>query len=241
MPAYVGGDLVRRWYIGKRVGQHEALTATILERYTGLVAMVGLATLFVWIVDGITFEIQVTVVLAALGLFGLTLVALSEWVVVYLGKFSRLNFIVFHIRKVQAGLRLAKSNKPLLIKTLVLSLLFHCVTVVNVMAAAYAVGWFDPPVWKLFVVLPLILLIGSIPVTPSGLGVQEGAFYYFLHAIGASPAQALGVGVVLRAKAYVLAFIGGLIWLRVRKENLGQSVGADPFQDKAVVNSSELV
>ena len=45
MPSYLGGDLVRSWYAGKEIGQHEALAATILERYTGFVAMIVLAIL----------------------------------------------------------------------------------------------------------------------------------------------------------------------------------------------------
>ena len=85
--------------------------------------------------------------------------------------------------------------------------------------AAQAVGWENPPVWDLFVVLPLILLLAALPVAPSGLGLQEGAFYFFLHAVGANSGQALGVGIVLRAKSYAIAILGGLVWLRLRKSS----------------------
>ena len=91
--------------------------------------------------------------------------------------------------------------------------MYHTVTVVNTLAAAAAVGWSQPPVAELFVVLPLILLVGALPLTPNGLGIQEGAFFFFLCAVGASPAQALGVALVLRAKSYVLALFGWLVWL----------------------------
>lgn len=217
-PSYVGGDLVRSWYVGKKVGQHEALTATILERYTGLVAMVSLALVFMWSVERATVGIQITVFCVALGLVGLTVIALSERAVGIMERFRIFQPALKHVRKVQDGFRLAKKDKPLLVRTLLLSFIFHCSTVVNVIAAAYAVGWYDPPVWEIFVVLPLILLIGSIPIAPSGLGIQEGAFFYFLSSIGATPAEALGVGIVLRAKAYCLALIGGLVWLKIRNE-----------------------
>lgn len=222
-PSYVGGDIVRSWYLGKRVGQHEALAATILERYTGFVAMVSLSFVFMWSVERVTFEIKLVVFMVALGLLAITVLALSEKMLVWFERFiahfgEGARKSVQHVRKIQDSFRLVKSDRKLLVKALALSFLFHSLAVVNTVAAAYAVGWFHPPIWELFVVLPLILLIGAIPVAPSGLGIQEGAFLFFLQGIGASPAQALGVGIVLRAKSYVLALCGGLIWLSIRGE-----------------------
>jgi len=227
VPSYVGGDLVRSWYIGKKVGQHEALTATILERYTGFVAMLTLALIFMWTVELVTIEVKIAVLLVALGLVVITLLALSDNLLSSTEKFflrfnalQKVSGVFSHIRKIQAGLQMARDDKKLLCKTMILSFMFHSFTVLNVVAAAYAVGWFHPPAWDIFVVLPLILLIGSLPVAPSGLGIQEGAYLYFLHGIGATSAQALGVGIILRAKAYVLALVGGLIWLSMKKERV---------------------
>lgn len=223
VPSYVGGDLARSWYVGKKVGQHEALAATILERYTGFVAMLLLALCFMWFVDLVTFEIKLAVVLISIGLAVITYVALSPRALALLESLGRLDKVIKHLKKIQLALHLANRNRALLFKALGLSLIFHTLTVINTIAAAYAVGWFDPPLWELFVVLPLILLIGAIPVAPAGLGIQEGAFLFFLSGIGATPAQALGVGVVLRAKLYVLALIGGLIWPGI-KANKDQSL-----------------
>lgn len=223
IPSYLGGDAVRSWHIGKKVGQHEALAATVLERYTGIVAMAVLAFIFMWFSDLTTPQIKLAVTGLLIALAAGTVVALSDWII---GIISRTPFIKKfsgHLKKVQDGFDLARRDRFLLVKTFALSLLFHSVTVVNTVAAAYAVGWYDPPVWDLFVVLPLILLIGALPVAPSGLGIQEGAFYFFLHGIGATPAQALGIGIVLRAKSYVLAAIGGLVWLKYRNP---ESTGA---------------
>ena len=217
VPSYVGGDAVRSWYAGKKVGQHEAATATILERYTGMVAMVTLALAFVWMVDLVTFEIKCAVILVSLGLFVLSVLALSPRLIDQFERISQLRPVLKHVRKVQSGFHLARKNNRLIVKSMALSYVFHTLTVLNTMAAAYAVGWYDPPVLDLFVVLPLILLIGAIPIAPSGLGIQEGAFFFFLTGLGAEPAQALGVGVVLRAKAYVVALIGGLIWWRIKR------------------------
>ena len=226
-PSYVGGDIARSYQLGKFIGQHEAFTATILERYMGFVAMLLLALIFMWQVDLVTFEIQVAVGLVAFGLLVATLMALSEKVLSIFEKLPLIGKFGSPLRKIQAGFHLARKNKSLILKTLALSLLFHTFTVVNTVAAGYAVGWFDPPISELFVVLPLILLIGALPVAPSGLGIQEGAFYYFLTGIGATPAQALGAALVLRAKAYLLALCGGVVWFVGEQAKKGAKQGAD--------------
>ena len=218
MPSYLGGDLVRSWYVGKKMGQHQALAATILERYTGIVAMVTLAFTFMWMVSAVTWQIKLSIVAVALGLVVITILALSDKLLAALERFQKLAPIIKNIRKIQQGFHLVKGEKRLLAQTLALSFVYHSLTVVNTIVAAQAVGWSNPPLWDLFVVLPIILLVGSIPATPNGLGIQEGAFYFFLHGIGATPAQALGVALVLRAKSYVLALTGGVVWLFMKRE-----------------------
>ena len=217
IPSYIGGDAVRSWYAGKHVGQHQAFAATLLERFTGFVAMLFLALVFMWRVEFVTPQIKAAVLLMALALAAVTAAALSPALLDRLERLPRMRGPVRHLRKVQEALHFARGDRVLLAKAMALSLLFHCLTVVNTAAAAYAVGWYTVPLQDLFVVLPLILLIGALPVAPSGLGIQEGAFYYFLQGIGAAPAEALGVGLVLRAKIYVLALFGGLIWLGLRE------------------------
>lgn len=229
LPSHVGGDVARSWYVGKKVGQHQALTATILERFTGMVAMIGLALVFVWFVDQVTLEIKFAVVAMALGLAGATVAARSQRLLDLLKSFPFMRPLVAHLAKIQEGFRFAQAHRGLMTRAMALSLLYHCSTVINTMASAYAVGWYNPPVGELFVVLPIILLVGSLPLTPSGLGLQEGAFVFFLTGLGATPEQALGVGIVLRAKAYLLALLGGAVWYweqrrgAIRRPNAGAS------------------
>ena len=213
VPSYVGGDVVRSWYVGKKIGQHNAFAATILERYTGFVAMVLLALCFMWATELVTTPTRITIIVIALLLVAFTAISLSPSLIKLAGKLPIVSYIAPHLGKLQEGLKLAAKNKKLLFEALLLSFLFHSLTVLNTIAAAYAVGWFNPAAEEIFVVLPIILLIGALPITPSGLGIQEGAFYYYLQQIGATSAQAIGVGLVLRAKAYVLALIGGVVWL----------------------------
>ncbi len=212
MPSYLGGDVVRSLAVGRSMGQHEAFAATVLERYTGLVAMLLLALIFVWSAPAVTPMVYAAVIVLNLGVVALTALALSERSLHALRRIPGTKRALVTFERLQRAFHLARDNKALLFKTFALSLVYHSLTVVNTAVAACAVGWCNYGVFDLFAVLPLILLIGAIPISPQGLGLQEGAFSYFLSAIGATPEQAMGVAVVLRAKSYVLALFGGILW-----------------------------
>ena len=217
MPSYLGGDAVRSFYVGRKIGQHEALAATVLERYTGLVAMLALGLIGVFQVESVPILSRVLVLVFAFGLGVVSLLALLPHTVEWIERRALLRRFAKHFYKVQSALRLAKDDSGLLLRALGLSLLYHVLTVVNTIVTAHAVGWTDAPIGELFVLLPLILVLSAIPIAPQGLGLQEGAFVFFLSQAGATHAQALGVAVVLRAKSIVLAACGGCVWPFMRR------------------------
>jgi uncharacterized protein (TIRG00374 family) len=213
MPSALGGDVVRSLYVGKDVDRVRAMSATLLERYTGFIAMVSMAFVAVWWAPAVSPEICTATaliggaaVVLTTALFTNTSVRLSKLLGVPAKAHSKLV-------RMQEGFAWGLSDPRLLSQAGVLSLAFHLLTIVNTAAVAYAVGWEGVPWGDLFVVVPLILLIGAIPLSPQGLGIQEGAFLYFLHAVGATTGQALAVALLLRAKSYVLALCGGILWL----------------------------
>ena len=212
MPSYLGGDAVRSFYVGRKIGQHEALAATVLERYTGLVAMLALGLVGVFELEGVPLLSRLLVLGFALGLAIVTVIALLPHTVTWIERRSLLRRFAKHFYKIQSALKLAQADRGLLIKALALSLLYHVLTVINTIVTAHAVGWIDVPIGELFVLLPLILILSAIPIAPQGLGLQEGAFVFFLAQAGATHPQALGVAVVLRAKSILLAACGGCVW-----------------------------
>jgi len=212
-PSYIGGDAARSYYVGKEMGQHKAAAATILERYTGLVAMISLGFMFVWFVDLATPSMKAAIVLLTLGLAALSLVALSQRILSFIRRLPFGDKVVPHLEKIQEGFKIAKSNPKLILNSFALSYLYHTVTLFNVAVTAYVVGWINPPLLDLFVVLPLVLLISALPLTPNSLGIQEGAYFYFLSGLGATGSQALAIALILRAKQYVLAVIGWFVFL----------------------------
>jgi uncharacterized protein (TIRG00374 family) len=218
MPSYVGGDVVRSMYVGKGVDKSHAVSATMLERYTGMIAMVVMAFVSVWWAPSVTPELQLATIGLALGLVVMSVFARARWSSFILRTFRAPEKCVRLAEKIEGALAHGFSDRALLVKAFSLSFVFHVLTVVNTLAVAYAVGW-ESVAWRdLLVVVPMILLVGAIPIAPQGLGIQEGAFVFFLTRIGATPAEALAMALILRAKSYILALVGGLMWLSLREE-----------------------
>jgi uncharacterized protein (TIRG00374 family) len=214
MPSVVGGDVVRSLYVSASGERIRAVSATLLERYTGVVAMLGMALVVVWWAPAVTWQIRALTVVVAVG-------AACASAIIFMRQGSRvLRQLRFRPRWLSTVERLEQSlitglgDRALLAQALGWSLLFHMLTVANTAAAAYAVGWDTLPIQELFVVVPLILLVGAVPIAPSGLGIQEGAFVFFLHSIGATTSQALAIALLLRAKSLLLALCGWVVWLR---------------------------
>lgn len=219
-PSYIGGDVARSYHVGKYMGsQRDALIATFLERFTGLLAMALLGVASVLYGAEATKDLSLAIFLVgfvaailAAACFSVSFARLCfsfcYWFLGLLPSGSLRGLLEKTARSFDEGMAHARSNLPLLTKALVLSFFFHVLTVVNTYLAAKAVAWDGAEFSSLFVVVPLVLLVSMVPITPGGLGVQEGAFLFLLQRIGATRAEGLSVGIVLRAKIVILALIG---------------------------------
>ena len=216
MPSYVGGDVVRSLYVGERADRAHAVSATLLERYTGFMAMVLMSLVALPFSSAVTWQVAALVLVVAAGAIAGSVAMFTRRVSITLKRLGLPERLIAKVEKVEEGLIWGGSDVRLMCQAAALSAAFHVMTIVNTVAVSHAIGWSAAPWGELFVVVPLILLVGAIPVSPQGLGIQEGAFLFFLQSAGATPAQALAVALVLRAKSYVLAFLGGLLWLGVR-------------------------
>lgn len=230
MPSAIGGDVVRSLYVGRDVDKVRAMSATLLERYTGFLAMVTMALVAVSWAPQVTHGVLVATVTIGVAAVGFTAVLVTGTLVRVCSFLRVPEKILGKLARLQEGVQWGLSDRPLLIRAGILSLIFHLLTIVNTAAVAHAVGWHAVPWSDLLVVVPLILLVGAIPISPQGLGIQEGAFLFFLHSVGATTGQALAVALVLRAKSYVLALCGGLLWLTLVRDNQRKedAVGVEP-------------
>ena len=229
MPSIIGGDVARSYQLGKQIGTYKSVfAATFIERFTGFLAMNLVGLVFVFLgaeaTDGVELAliaVSTTTIALAVVLFSQTLsssgfsLGLSALRLLGLTKLSiKLESVV---PKIQESVEFARNDLQLFAKAMALAFLFHFLAAINTYIAALAVGWTDVSLGSMCIVVPLVLLVSVAPVTPSSVGVQEGAFLYFLTRVGATHPQALAVGVVLRAKNLLTALVGGLLVLRTKR------------------------
>jgi uncharacterized protein (TIRG00374 family) len=212
-PSFLGGDLVRSLALGGNINRAHAISATVLERYTGIVAMLVMALVACFFSQVVSREIFFVVLVAVTGCITATILIAGGYLMRITEILPLPERVTKLIRSVHEGLIWGGGDLSLIIKALGWSFLFHLLTVINTAAVGIAVGWVEIPWVGLAVVVPLILIIGAVPISPQGLGIQEGAFVFFLHSVGATTGQALAIALVLRIKSYILALCGGAIWL----------------------------
>lgn len=218
LPSYVGGDALRSYKVGKELGQVEAAAATILERYTGSLALLLVGAVSSLITPQIPLVYRVLMFGMLLGLILVTVVAMYAPLSKLYGLHPKMKSVVENMKKLREALSFGLLNPNVLVVAMILSFMFHGLAVVNTAFAGKLMGWTDPSLVEIASVLPFMLFIGSLPITPQGIGLQEGAFFFFLQLIGASPAEAAGAALLLRSKVILLALIGWLLWLGDRKK-----------------------
>jgi uncharacterized membrane protein YbhN (UPF0104 family) len=96
----------------------------------------------------------------------------------------------------------------------IISIVFHCTQILLHAVMANAVGA-GVPLATLFVVIPLVNIASSLPISWNGLGVRENSYIYFLTAAPAlvSTEQAAAFGALWLLAVTATSAVGGIVAL----------------------------
>jgi uncharacterized membrane protein YbhN (UPF0104 family) len=79
------------------------------------------------------------------------------------------------------------------------------------------------PFTALLLIVPIILCISSLPITPNGLGVRENLFVIMLAVIAVPSTSALSLSLLASAQGIFWSLIGGVVYMGLRdKEHLSE-------------------
>jgi len=179
LPGVVGGDVVKAYYLNKdtkKVGL--SIASVFMDRYLGYVSLMttGIVafpfavryfhgSVYKWLMPGIFASFIGGSVL----FFGLRIGRRFRTVADFYDYFAKL-----------------RKRKDLITKALLLSFVVQFLNIGMVMLFATVIGQ-HIPLLVLFVFLPIIVSITTIPISISGVGVREGAFVVLLGLIGVRP------------------------------------------------------
>ena len=84
----------------------------------------------------------------------------------------------------------------------------------------------------MLLIVPMIICVAALPITPSGLGVRENLYVLTLSApqIGVEPTHALSLSLLAYAGFLFWSLIGGLFYLGMRRtQHLDQVAHPPPL------------
>lgn len=220
-----GGDLLKAYYAARETHHKktEAVTTVLVDRLVGLFAMLVFAGLMMLPnLDLLSRHPS----LAALAWFIVLMMAgcagvltLSFW-----GGLSRSwPTARLWLRKLPRGdlaeraLDTARQfgKRPLfLLRMFVLSMILNVFCVLQIWALAWGMD-LSVSLTALFVIVPIIVCVSALPITPSGLGVRENLYVMMLGVkeINVEATAALSLSLLAYAGFLLWSIIGGIVYL----------------------------
>jgi uncharacterized protein (TIRG00374 family) len=218
LPSSVGGDVVRGVMVNKEIGSaRESVSSIAAERLTGMTVLAVLGLVVVlgspeirqdWALigaSGLSVLAYVTVVALLLFLrirnLGLGLIERFPW----MKKVRR------RLGNLQQSMLDYRYQKRALVECLLLSAGFYAATIVSAYLACRAVG--EPvPFAVVLVAVPIVHLVGVLPITLNGIGLKEWASTAAFAALGAPPTVGLIVALLNRVRLIIWSVSGYAIW-----------------------------
>jgi len=218
-----GGDLIRAFYAAKETHHKktEAVATVFIDRMIGLIALYLIAAIMLTVRVKF-FLSQWETHLPALIMIGMILATMVALIVVFnINRFANwplVDRIKRHptlgrtIKRVLISIYLYRRRTGVLIRTSLLSLLIQALTVTQ----CYCIGrcfQINIGVVDYLTVIPIIISIAAIPITPGGLGIREGLAVTLLGAMGVNSAQSLPLSLMIFFISVAWSLVGGVIFM----------------------------
>lgn len=222
LPGVIGGDAVKAYYLNNELKnninllpgtQHSHLTTAIasvfMDRYIGFAAMmsIGLTAFpfgFIYFrgsyIEWVLPAIASLFVIGSFLLFGLRIGRRVRFIS---------DFYDFFVNY--------KKRKKILMKAFLLSVLVQIPGILSVYTLSLGLKT-DVPLLPLFIFIPIISTISTLPISISGLGVREASFVLLLGFLGITAEQATAISFSWFLSIAAGSLPGLLEYLRYRKK-----------------------
>ena len=220
LPTRFGGDMIRIYDGSRYTGSILKSSAIILtERANGILILLLFAFLASIFRIELTEKNPVIWLSLLIGFGGMIflLFLLSPFVTGLINKIKMKGFMGKIKEKIiffRDSIIIYKKRKKELIEVTLLSILLQ----INVIIHYYFIGKalnMDIPFVDYFIIMPVVLLLISIPITISGWGVREGALIGIFQFYSYSPDFAVSFSLIDVAFNVIIGVIGGIVyWLR---------------------------
>ena len=227
-PGSVGGDLLKAVFIAKeQPGKRtEAVATVLIDRAIGLYAMIlvastGLALLSREVALNETLQtiqtvVWVMAVVATLGIiWAMSPLAVGDGVRQLA---DRIPVVGHTIHRLLDATEVYHRRKRYLVAAFCLALTTHILATTGFWLISQGLPVYGPSWVENVSIVPVGLVIGTLPLTPGGLGTLEAGLEFLFTSVGANQGDGTLIAITYRAMTYVLTAIGAGYYISARKK-----------------------
>ena len=222
LPGRTGGDIARAYYIAKSSDNRaEAISTIIIWRMIGIIALTFIAliasfTSFFLLDDkSIIFVILAIILLIYSMLFLLSnrklMNSFSNKLSLLVKRVLKLN-LESKIKTLYNALHDYTNKKKLLIINIILGIVVHSLIITSWYVISQSLD-IDISYIYFFLLIPIISLLNTIPISLNGVGVREGAAVLLFGNFGLELTQSLSMGLLFSVISLALGLIGGIFYI----------------------------
>jgi len=218
LPSMIGGDIFRIFHLSRNNSDAAGIiAATFTERFMGLTALISIVLLILCHPKIYSvFPLITTLAPAALLIYILLLVFIfnRKYLVILepLRHFKIVDRILVLIQEAQKHVINYKVRKRVVLASYFISFVFYVITMLTVYVASRTLNisiQFD----VIMLVVPLVLLVGMIPISIGGLGLNESSYVFFFTLFGMTSVDAFSIALLLRVRILLTGIIGGMLFV----------------------------
>jgi hypothetical protein len=231
----VGGDVLKAVFIAREqpLRRTEAMATVFVDRVVGLYALFLMASigLLAMTLSGVAFPAGGAAAIAALGRVatGITIVGGLGLAVMMLPGFTtnplaealtRLPLVGATIGSLMGALRTYRRRLPVLLGTVLLSLVTHCLTVIGIFLLARGLPGDHPTLAIHFLIVPIATLAAAVPL-PGGLGAFEMALDFLYRSASTADVatrQGFVIALAFLVIRLLIAAVGMVLYLASRRQ-----------------------
>ncbi len=233
-----GGDLIKAYYVARETHHRktDAVVTVFADRLIGLFSMLLFAVIMMipnkhWIFNQPSTAATAYIVILMFG--GCAVVAMLAFRAGVSRHFPKARELLKRLpmgelleKCVDSCRGIGKHTKSLFY-ALALSMLLNIFCVLQFITIARGLG-ISTPSTAMFNIVPMIVSIAALPITPSGLG--ENLFVIMLSAPGfdIEPSRALSLSLLALAGSLFWSLIGGVVYLTFREKHHLKDIAQEP-------------
>lgn len=227
LPGSSSGDVIKAFYASRQTPHRmRAVISVLFDRVLGLITLImvgGTMAAYQYLQspsgDDPTARACLRVALACGGLLVAAVVGMTVLFQPKIRSMLGLEFILDRlpmqkqVNNAREVTRIYRRRPLLIVWALLITVPVHLTVIISAMLAGMAFGLRIQPLYY-FTVVPVVVLVGSIPISPQGAGVMEAFAYLLTKAQGATVNEAVALTMSIRMVQILWNLTGGIFVLR---------------------------